>query len=128
MALPLVLSLVTGFVISIPSSNVKAMLINVNAPEIRGSVFSLYNLADDLGRGLGPWVIGSLLVPALGRTAAFSVAACFWIACGVVLLATARAFPRDERALQEALRAKMGAATVTTTGTATAEAQFARVS
>lgn len=29
---------------------------NTNAPETRGSAFAVYNLVDDLGKGLGPWV------------------------------------------------------------------------
>jgi predicted MFS family arabinose efflux permease len=109
MAAPVLLAAVAGFVISIPASNVRAMLINVNAPETRGSVFSLFNLADDLGKGLGPKLI-SLLVVALGRTAAFNVAACLWIACGAVLVLSARTFPEDERALADALRARGGRA------------------
>lgn len=109
MAAPMALSALTGFIISMASSNVRTMLVNVNAPETRGSIFGIYNLADDLGKGLGPWVI-SLLVASLGRAAAFNVATCFWLLCGAVLLASARTFPRDERALQEILRARAGAA------------------
>lgn len=105
MATPLLLGVLSGFTIAITGSNVRAILINVTAPETRGSVFSLYNLADDLGRGFGPWVIGAL-VAGFGRVTAFNVANLFWVFCGVLLVAMARTFPRDEAALQARLRAR----------------------
>ena len=109
-ALPLFIGALTGFVISIPSANVRAMLVNVNAPETRGSVFGLFNLADDLGKGLGPFLIGPMVV-ALGRHGAFNFAASLWVVCGIVLLASTRSFVRDQRALEEELAARAARAT-----------------
>lgn len=106
---PLLFGALCGFTVAITGSNVRAILLNVTAPDQRGSVFALYNLADDLGRGLGPWVIG-LLVGVLGRTNAFNAANLFWVFCGVILIAMSRTFPRDEAALQERLRARAAAA------------------
>lgn len=100
-----ILSIATGLIVAIPSSNVRTMLINVNSPQTRGTVFSLYNLADDLGKGLGPAIIGAFII-VMGRNTAFIVASLFWIICGVVLIISARAFPADEKALQERLRAR----------------------
>ncbi|MCF7797918.1 MAG: MFS transporter [Lentisphaeria bacterium] len=96
--LPLVSGLFTGFTISITGPNVKAMLLNVNLPETRGSIFSLFNLTDDLGKGFGPVII-SILIVSLGRTWAFNVANLFWLFCGVTLLWLIWIFPRDERRL-----------------------------
>ena len=101
--MPLLLGFLTGFTVTITSANVKAILLNVNGPETRGSVFSLYNLADDLGKGLGPAIIG-LLIGLFGRAMAFNVATMFWVFCGLALLWMARTFPRDEAALQARLR------------------------
>lgn len=94
-----------GLVISLPSANIRAMLVNVNPPEARGAVFGLFNLADDLGKGLGPFLIGPLVV-ALGRTGAFNVAAGLWVVCGGLLLAARGTFPEDQRAMEAGLRAR----------------------
>ena len=34
--------------------NIRAVLMNVNPSERRGTVFSAFTLCDDLGKGLGP--------------------------------------------------------------------------
>ncbi len=100
---PVIVGLCTGFIVTITGPNVKAMLLNVNPPETRGSIFSLFNLADDLGKGFGPVII-SLLIVQFGRLTAFNIANLFWLICGLLLLAMARTFPRDEAALGERLR------------------------
>ncbi|MFH1852048.1 MAG: MFS transporter [Candidatus Neomarinimicrobiota bacterium] len=100
--LPMLIGFVTGFTISITGPNVRAMLLNVNSPETRGSIFSLYNLADDLGKGFGPVII-SLLILGCGRLWAFNIANLFWLFCGVILLLMASVFPKDMQALNELL-------------------------
>ena len=100
MMLASVAGLFTGFTISITGPNVKAMLLNVNTPETRGSIFSLFNLTDDLGKGFGPVII-SLLIVSLGRTWAFNVANLFWVFCGIVLIWLIWVFPKDEQRLNE---------------------------
>jgi predicted MFS family arabinose efflux permease len=102
--LPLLLTgAAAGFTAAMTSSNIRAILLNVNAPETRGSIFALYNLFDDLGRGLGPWFIAQLIA-GLGRVRAFHVANLLWVVCGVLLLVMSRTFPRDELALAQRLR------------------------
>ncbi len=100
---PLALGFVTGFTVSVTSPNVKAMLLNVNAPETRGSIFSLFNLTDNLGKGFGPVIISFFIVH-FGRLYAFNIANLFWVICGLVLLAMAWTFPRDEAALNAAMK------------------------
>lgn len=96
--LPMLIGFFTGFTISITGPNVRAMLLNVNTPETRGSIFSLYNLADDLGKGFGPVII-SLLILGFDRVWAFNIANLFWVFCGLVLLYMSRVFPSDMQAL-----------------------------
>ncbi|MBW1877085.1 MAG: MFS transporter [Deltaproteobacteria bacterium] len=99
---PLILAVLTGFTITITGPCVRTMLLDVNAPETRGTAFALYNLADDLGKGLGPAII-AVLIASFGRLTAFHVANLFWVFCGIALLVSMRYFPRDEAALQERL-------------------------
>ncbi|MBW1710132.1 MAG: MFS transporter [Deltaproteobacteria bacterium] len=100
--LPVIIGLFTGFIVTITSPNVKAMLLNANSPETRGSIFSLFNLADDLGKGFGPVVI-SFLIVLFGRVWAFNIANLFWLFCGLVLLYLAVVFPHDKEALEEVM-------------------------
>jgi len=100
--LPVGIGLFTGFLMTITGPNVKAMLLNVNTPETRGSIFSLFNLTDDLGKGFGPVII-SMLIVAFGRLVAFNIANLFWLVCGVLLLFMVLTFPKDEAVLQKIL-------------------------
>ncbi len=99
---PIVIGFFTGFIVTITGPNVKAILLNVNTPETRGSIFSLFNLTDDLGKGFGPVII-SLLIVAFGRVVAFNVANLFWLVCGVLLLVMMFTFPKDEARLNAVL-------------------------
>ena len=63
---PLVLGVFSGFFITITAPNMKAVLMNVNHPNTRGMAFSIYNLADGLGRGFGPFII-SFFILQFGR-------------------------------------------------------------
>jgi len=98
--LPAIIGLFTGFIVTITGPNVKAMLLNTNSPETRGSIFSLFNLADDLGKGFGPVII-SFLIVLFGRLWAFNIANLFWLFCGIVLLSLAPIFPKDKKVLDE---------------------------
>jgi MFS family permease len=102
---PIALGFVTGFMVSVTGPNVKAMLLNVNAPETRGSIFSLFNLTDNLGKGFGPVII-SIFIVHFGRLYAFNIANLFWVICGLVLLVMIRTFPGDEAVLTEAMKEK----------------------
>ena len=98
--LPVIIGLFTGFIVTITGPNVKAMLLNTNSPETRGSIFSLFNLADDLGKGFGPVII-SFMIVLFGRLWAFNMANLFWLFCGIVLLYLTAVFPRDKDVLDE---------------------------
>lgn len=74
--------------------NMKTMLLDVNVPESRGPIFSIFNLTDSLGTGLGRWVAG-LLSLAVGLSGSIALCAAFWVLCAAVLWAAAFVFPAD---------------------------------
>lgn len=94
-SIPIFYGILSGLCIAMTAPNIKAVLINVNAPQSRGSIFALYNLADDLGRGFGPVII-SLLIVMFQRSLALSIAACFWLICGVFLVFMIWTYPKDQ--------------------------------
>ena len=81
--------------------NMKVILMNVNNPFTRGTVFSLYNFADDLGRGFGPFIIGNILIYYFGRNVAFNIANIFWFICGCFILMMVRTFPQEDLGREE---------------------------
>lgn len=93
------LAFITGILVSVPAANVKAILMNVNRPEHRGSVFAVFNITDNLGQGLGP-VIGGLLIP-LGYGFTMNFAVLWWIPCGLLFFLVARSLLRDRDALKK---------------------------
>ena len=87
----------TGLLIAMTAPNMKAILMNVNSPFSRGTVFSLYNFADDLGRGFGPFIIGNIFIYYFGRNMAFNIANAFWFICGCLILLMFWTFPKENR-------------------------------
>lgn len=75
-----------GALISVAGPNIKAILLNVNAPEHRGTVFALHNLFDGIGRGVGI-LIGGFMIAALGYPFTIYFSALMWIPCGLLYLA-----------------------------------------
>jgi hypothetical protein len=90
----------------------RAVLLNANAPETRGTVFALFALTDDLGKGLGP-IIAASIVSSLGsRQRAFDVSVSVgWLLCGTFLLLLFFVMEDDEDAMQEQLNGHRGAHT-----------------
>ena len=89
-AYPLILAIFSGFFITITAPNMKAVLMNVNHSNTRGMAFSIYNLADGLGRGFGPFII-SFFILQFGRQWGFNLANGIWFFCGISI------FTRDCR-------------------------------
>lgn len=100
---PIAAGFAAGLLAACTGPNVNTMLINVNPPERRGAAFALLNLFNDLGRGLGAWVVGSLAAT-LGRVSAFHIANLLWLLCGAGLLSLVWLFPREQAAMQARLR------------------------
>jgi MFS family permease len=77
------------------------MIMNVNRPEHRGTVFSLLNITGNLGNGLGP-AIGGLLIP-LGYLFMMNSAIFWWIPCGILFLVVAKYITSDRETLRRLL-------------------------
>ena len=101
--LMLILGLLASFIAMITNPNVKTMLLDVNVPENRGSIFSIFNLTDSVGTGLGK-LVGGVLSVALGMGAALSISAAMWVPCALLLLAISYIFSGDIKKMQEKLR------------------------
>lgn len=86
--------LLGGVLCSITPPNVRAILLNVNPPETRGSMFAVYSQIDDVGKGGGPALVAGLIV-GFGRTVAFNIAFSFWFLCGILLACITFTIDRD---------------------------------
>lgn len=98
----------SGGLVSVNGPNVRTVLQNVCAPEVRGSAFAVFMLSDDIGKGLGPVFIVQLLQACNGdRTKAFNIAIYFWIFCGVILLMLTFTVIQDEINVQNKILLSM---------------------
>ncbi len=109
----LVLGFFVGFLISVGIANVPAIIMNVNRPEHRGTVFSVLNITGNIGQGLGP-AIGGLLVP-FGYLLTMNFAVSWWIPCGLLLFMVARYITRDRESLRRLMEERAGAMIADTT-------------
>ena len=80
---PAIFGFVGALIISFAGPNVKAMLMDVNLPEHRGAISSIFNLTDSIGAGFGPF-IGGLISSMRNLDFAMKVSALFWIPCGIL--------------------------------------------
>ncbi len=103
--MPVIVGFIAGIIITFTSPNMNAILLNVNPPETRGSVLSLFNLVNDLGKGFGPFII-SIFIVHFGRVWAFNLSNLFWVFCGIVLLFVIKTLPKDRELLNRYLQEK----------------------
>lgn len=94
----LVLGFLAAFFASMTGPNMRTMLLDTNVPENRGAIFSIFNLTDSVGTGIGKYVAGVLSV-SLGLQAAISISAAFWIPCGIFLWIASLFFLVDVKSL-----------------------------
>lgn len=97
---PSIFGFIGAFFISFAGPNVKAMLMNVNLPEQRGAISSVFNLTDSIGAGFGPF-IGGLISQAKDLDFALKVSSLFWIPCGILFFVVAIFINRDVEKLRE---------------------------
>lgn len=102
---PLLSSFLMGFMITLPGPAIKSILINVNPPEQRGTVFALHNISDCIGKGLGP-VIGGVLIGTVGYTSAMCISALMWIPCGILYILMTFTINKDLENLHKHLKEK----------------------
>lgn len=96
-----ILGLSAALMDSLTGANVKFMLLNVNEPQDRGRIFSIFNLTDSLGTGVGRWIGGSLSVLLGSLGAAMKVSAYFWFGCSVFLFVLTFYFAKDVQSLEQ---------------------------
>jgi predicted MFS family arabinose efflux permease len=105
--MPIWVTAVFGFVTAacatLTGPNVRAMLLDVNAPEERGAIFSVFNLTDSLGTGIGRWFCGILSV-VITLTGGLQVCVLFWIISGIVQIMVSRFFVADMKKLGERMK------------------------
>jgi hypothetical protein len=91
----------TGGIAAFTGPLVRAFVMQVNTSRNRGTVFSVFMVADDLGKGLGPAIV-SLLIPSLGRVTAFNLSLGGWFLCAFFLFCMAFTIAGDEEAAARA--------------------------
>lgn len=105
--LTLILGFAASLIVSITNPNVKSMLMDVNVPENRGTIFSVFNLTDSVGTGIGK-LVGGMLSVSLGIGAALSISTIFWIPCALLLFVIYFKFEIDIRKMQTRLETTAG--------------------
>ncbi len=102
----MVLGFFTGFLVSVAMANVPAMIMNVNRPEHRGTVFSLLNITGNIGTGMGPAIGGVLMQH--GYLFMMNSAISWWLPCGILLLVVAKFIIGDREALRRLMEERAG--------------------
>jgi MFS family permease len=97
-----IMAFLAGMTSTVSGSNIRAVLVNVNAPETRGTVFGFFCIMDDVGKGFGPF-LAAALISRYGRRRAFSGCTWLWALCAAFLLGIAFTIERDEFRLQQRL-------------------------
>jgi len=98
---PLLIGVIGGFFITVTSSNIRAIVLNVNPPENRGAMMSLFTLTDSIGKGVGPY-LGGLLIVASGYILTMDLATLCWIPCALIFLfLLTPQYPRDAAGLDQ---------------------------
>jgi len=91
------LAIMGGFFISVGSSNVRALLMNVNSPSQRGKVFSMYNFFDSIGKGAGPAIGGLILATTNDYQLMVNIAISFWLICALIFSGTIFTVEKDRK-------------------------------
>lgn len=84
-----------GTLAAVAGPNIRSILQNVTRPENRGLAFALYTLADDVGRGGGPFLVSQLIMLFDNRRAAFTVGMLAWVVGGFLCAMMAYTYKVD---------------------------------
>lgn len=96
-----------GGISALTGPNVRACLMNVNGPEIRGTVFSIFTIMDDLGKGLGPGIV-AYMISYMGRSKAFFYGMLAWVPCSIFLILISFSLAADEELIRVRLKKVTG--------------------
>lgn len=99
----LLLGFIASFLTAMTGPNMRTMLLDTNVPENRGAIFSIFNLTDSVGTGIGKWFAGILSVM-FGLNFAISVSAALWIPCAILLWLCSYIFQPDIKRLHEKMK------------------------
>ena len=95
----------SDFAASVPAGILRTMLLNVAAPEVRGTAFAVDNLQHDVGRGLGPFFVSLLLGAMPGdRATALSISFAFWVLSSLAVLPLLATYERDLLVCEQQMR------------------------
>jgi predicted MFS family arabinose efflux permease len=89
-----------SFLLSLTGPNVRTMLLDTNVPENRGAIFSIFNLTDSVGTGIGKFVAGKLSV-GFGLGYAMNASAIVWFPCAIFLWICSFIFAKDIQRLHQ---------------------------
>ncbi|KAL7562287.1 hypothetical protein ACA910_014506 [Epithemia clementina (nom. ined.)] len=95
----------SGLIASLPAVNVRPCLINVNPPETRGAALTAANLLIQLGRGMGPSCVTTLVGLAnISRQDALNwTLTVFWTISALQLILLSETLPKDQDAMEAEL-------------------------
>jgi hypothetical protein len=109
-ALSLLAAIIGLALTSANSPNWFALIADVNPPEHRGTVYSLGNLVNSVGRAAGNALVGAVfaglarsLPPPLNYATGLALFQIFFVPTGLMYLKAARTSPSDTRAVQDQL-------------------------
>merc|ERR1719265_697911 len=97
------LLIIGGFFATMASAGTGAMLLNVNLPEMRGSVMAMYSVLDDLSKGFGTLFVSMIVGAVGGRAIAYQISLLLWVFTGAALLYTWHTYDEDEAAMRKNL-------------------------
>ncbi len=66
------LMFLSGMALGAPTANSRAMLLNTNLPETRGTAVTILVILSNIGKGIGPLIAAAMII-SLGRDMAFTV-------------------------------------------------------
>jgi MFS family permease len=96
----------TGINMSLSAPNVVATVQDVVEPEVRGTAQAMLSLAENIGSAVAPFLAGIIAMQSSLHTAILAICVTTWIACALLLGATALWIPRDIERLRDTMRAR----------------------
>ena len=96
----LAVGFLASFLVSITGPNMRTMLLDTNVPENRGAIFSIFNLTDSVGTGIGKYFAGVLSV-GFGLSLAINVSTLIWIPCAIFLWICSFVFADDIKQMRQ---------------------------
>ncbi len=89
--------IIAGVLAAGTGPNLKAILMNVNRSDTRGSVFTMAYLFDSIAKGVAPTLVGLVVASLAGsRGLVLSAAICGWVVSGAIIAVAAAFVTRDE--------------------------------